>query len=92
MRCLKSRAELAGDLQLFAAHVTESNRGLPQSSAPALPRALWAYAVADVRIVAVQSNPQDGEGVVEVQGLPPAKAAEYLEVHADVLRHPTSWL
>lgn len=84
-------AVLQSDLRYFAAHVADSQRDRPYRPHLPHPRAYWAYAVADVDIVDVPTNPIDGETVVEVLALPPAAAANYLEaddpVHADVLRH-----
>ncbi|MGI8901010.1 MAG: hypothetical protein ACR2HA_08765 [Nocardioides sp.] len=71
--------------------MADSNRDRPYRPHLPHPRALWAYAVADVRLVGAPTNPEDGEVVVEVLSLPGADAADYLEVHdqvhADVLRH-----
>jgi 8-oxo-dGTP diphosphatase len=84
-------AGLEGALRYFSAHVADSNRVRPHRPHFPHPRAYWAYAVADVRVVGVPTNPADGETVVEVLTLPADEAAEYLEahdpIHADVLRH-----
>lgn len=84
-------AELQGELRFFSAHVADSQRDQPYRPHLPHPRAYWAYAVADVRVVGLPANPLGGETVVEVLTLPPDAAAEYLErhdpVHADVLRH-----
>ena len=73
------------------AHVADSNREKPYRPHLPHPRAYWAYAVADVRVVGVPTNPHGGEMVVEVLTLPPPAAADYIEeddpIHADVLRH-----
>lgn len=54
------------------------------------PRMWWLYAVTEVAIDEEPANPADGERVVDVLVLPPADAADYLEVHdpihADVIR------
>ncbi|WP_197430066.1 NUDIX hydrolase [Auraticoccus cholistanensis] len=84
-------AELTGDLRLFAAHVADSNRSSPYRPHLPHPRALWAYATAEVRLVGAPTNPDHGEVVVQVLTLPVTDAVTYLEatdpVHADVLRH-----
>ncbi len=84
-------ASLRGEPRCFAAHIADSNR--PEPFRPHLPhpRAYWGWAIAAVELVGEPTNPPDGEYVVEVLTLPPAEAADYLEVHdrvhADVLRH-----
>ena len=84
-------AVLHGELRYFSAHVADSNREKPYRPHLPHPRAYWAYAVADVRVVGVPTNPRDGERVVEVLTLPAAAAADYIHeedpIHADVLRH-----
>lgn len=84
-------AVLDGELRYFSAHVADSNREKPYRPHLPHPRAYWAYAVADVRVVGVPTNPHDGEAVVEVLTLPPSVAADYIQeedsIHADVLRH-----
>jgi 8-oxo-dGTP diphosphatase len=84
-------AVLQGELRYFSAHVADSNREKPYRPHLPHPRAYWAYAVADVRVVGVPTNPHGGEMVVEVLTLPPKAAADYIEeddpIHADVLRH-----
>jgi 8-oxo-dGTP diphosphatase len=84
-------AALLGEPRYFAAHIADSNRQHPYRPHLPHPRAYWAWATAAVEIVEAPTNPPDGETVVEVLTLPPAEAADYLEVHdrvhADVLRH-----
>lgn len=84
-------AVLDGDVRCFSAHVADSQREQPYRPHLPHPRAFWAYAVANVRVTGAPTNPVGGEGVVEVLTLPPAQAADYLEVHdpvhSDVLRH-----
>lgn len=84
-------ALLQGGLRYFSAHVADSQRDQPYLPHLPHPRAYWAYAIADVRVVGAPINPIDGETVVEVLALPPPAAAAYLErhdpVHADVVRH-----
>jgi 8-oxo-dGTP diphosphatase len=84
-------AELLGDLIHFSAHQAESERSKPYRPHLPHPLAYWAYAAARVEITGPPFNPPDGESVIEVLSLPPATAAEYLEVkdpvHADIVRH-----
>lgn len=84
-------AVLDGELRYFSAHVADSARVKPYRPHLPHPRGYWAYAVADVRVVGVPTNPHDGEAVVEVLTMPPSAAADYLQeedpIHADVLRH-----
>jgi 8-oxo-dGTP diphosphatase len=84
-------ATLLGEPRYFAAHVADSDLDEPYRPHLPHPRTYWAYAIADVRVDGVPSNPTGAETVVEVLTLPPADAAEYLHhhdpVHADVLRH-----
>jgi 8-oxo-dGTP diphosphatase len=84
-------AVLEAEPRFFAAHVADSDRDKPYRSHMPHPRAYWAYAVAQVRVVGKPTNPEHGEAVVEVLTLPPATAASYIEehdpIHADVLRH-----
>jgi 8-oxo-dGTP diphosphatase len=76
--------------EVFAAHVADSER--PEPFRPHLPhpRAYWAYAVARAQVIGPPVNPPDGERVVEVLTLTPARAiaflAEHDPMHADVLR------
>ncbi|GAA2103972.1 hypothetical protein GCM10009841_21510 [Microlunatus panaciterrae] len=64
----------------------------PEPYRPHMPHpvAYWAYAVADVLLDGLPTNPPDGEQVTEVLVLPPADAADFLAVHdpihADVVR------
>lgn len=82
---------LRGELRHFSAHVADSSREEPYRPHLPHPRAYWAYAVADVRVISAPTNPQGGETVVEVLTLPASAAADYIEqhdpIHADVLRH-----
>ncbi|NYD41650.1 hypothetical protein [Nocardioides panaciterrulae] len=84
-------AEIVGEVRCFAAHVADSCRERPFRPHLPHPRSLWAYAVADVRIVGEPTNPADGETVAEVLELPLAQAVAYLQeddpVGADVVRH-----
>jgi 8-oxo-dGTP diphosphatase len=84
-------AELLGEVRCFAAHMADSGRGEPFRPHLPHPRSLWAYAVADVRLVGEPTNPADGETVVEVLALPPEEAAAHLAehdaIHADIVRH-----
>ena len=84
-------ADLLGELTPFSAHQADSERSQPHRPHLPHPRAYWAYAAARVRITGLPLNPPDGEHVVEVLRMPPAAAAEYLDVedpvHADVVRH-----
>jgi len=83
-------ARLTGTVEIFASHVADSLRDHPYRAHLPHPRAYWGYAVTDAEVVAAPTNPHDGERVVEVLTLPPAEAAEYIEVHdpahADVVR------
>jgi 8-oxo-dGTP diphosphatase len=84
-------ATIHGEPRCFAAHIADSNRLTAYRPHLPHPRAYWAWAVAAVEVVGAPTNPPDAESVVEVLTLPPAEAADYLDVHdrvhADVLRH-----
>jgi len=77
-------AELLGEVGCFAAHVADSGRSEPFRPHLPHPQSLWAYAVADVRIVSRPTNPADGEAVVEVLELSPDRAATRLAEHDPV--------
>src|SRR4029453_9020514 len=83
-------ARMTGNVELFASHVADRLREGPYRPHLPHPRAYWAYAVTEAEVVQPPTNPHDGERVVEVMTLPPARAARYVEdhdpLHADVVR------
>jgi 8-oxo-dGTP diphosphatase len=83
-------AKVTGEAMIFASQAAVSRNDGPWRSHLPHPRAHWAFAVVDAEIVQPPTNPDDGEQVVEVLALPPAEAADWLQVHdqvcADVVR------
>lgn len=83
-------AELLSAPETFAWYDVHCHAAEPYRPHLAHPRAAWAVARCQVRLVGGPSNPDDGEDVVEVLTLPPAEAADWLAVHdpdhADLVR------
>jgi 8-oxo-dGTP diphosphatase len=77
-------------VQLFAAEVADSHRAKPYKAHHPHPRTYWAYGVTQARLIQPPTNPPDGEHVIQVLTMPPAKAADYVgshdPLHADVIR------
>jgi 8-oxo-dGTP diphosphatase len=83
-------ARMTGSIEIFGSHVADSLRDAPYRPHLPHPRAYWAYAVTEAELVGSPTNPHDGEHVVEVMTLAPARAAEYIAghdpLHAEVVR------
>lgn len=83
-------ARRTGPWSYLGAFRAYQNASEPYRSHLPYPVSYWAYAVADLDLVADPTNPPDGEQVSDVLTLPPTEAADFLAVHdpihADVVR------
>ena len=83
-------SQQVGPPRYFAAHFADSLRPKPYQPHPPHPRAYWADAVTQARVVTPPGNPPGGEQGVEVLAPTADQAASYIAehhpLHADVLR------